>query len=313
MIRFGKIITLATLALIIAGTAIAQAGTVRVSSEVFVALDRVTLADLVSQGDNEWTEKSAGVFLCQAPNPGQSRVLKGHFVRNKFEQAGLDNVEVPENIRIVRKSNVVSAMQIKTAVEQSLRDVHGNSFRIEFMGGLSDVVIPSGKSEISVEGIEKKKLSGRMIVPVSLRVDSKQVAQKHVDVKILKTVSVWSVRYHVPKGVVVSKDHLSAQTLDLSKTRGRPFTSLDEILGKRATRALSKGTVLIHGLVEQAPVVKKGDIVTIVAQSGPLVVKTFGIVQKEAVRGGVVTVRNLTSGLNVYAQVINASTVQVTF
>ena len=313
MKRFGEIFGFILLAILMMGISSAQAASIRVASEVFVALDRVTLADLVQQGDSRQAESFAGIFLCQAPNPGQTRVLKGQFVKAKFEQAGLDNVEVPETVKIVRKSNVVSATQIRDEIEKTLHRQYGDSFRIEFMGGLSDVVVPSGEYEILVEGCENKKLSGRMVIPVSIHIDKKQVAKKHVDVEIQKIISIWSVRYHVPKGAVITKDHIAAQTLDLSKTRGRPITSVNEILGKRSTRALSKGTVLIHGLLETSPVVKKGDIVAIIAEAGPLTVKTFGIVQKEAVKGAVVTVKNLTSGLNVFAHVINASTVRVTF
>ena len=91
-------------------------------------------------------------------------------------------------------------------------------------------------------------------------------------------------------------------------------TDYDAILGKRTKRAINANTVLRSNLIEFPPIVKRGDVVTVIAESGGLRITALGLVKgREGRRGERIKVENLDSKRTLYAQVVDSKTVKVDF
>jgi flagella basal body P-ring formation protein FlgA len=88
---------------------------------------------------------------------------------------------------------------------------------------------------------------------------------------------------------------------------------VDEVVGKRALRLINTNEVLRIDLVEMPPVVKRNDIVTLVAEKGLLRITAKGEVKENGRRGERIRVINLDSNKEIYARVIDANTVRVEF
>jgi flagella basal body P-ring formation protein FlgA len=65
--------------------------------------------------------------------------------------------------------------------------------------------------------------------------------------------------------------------------------------------------------IERPPLIKKGDRVTIVAESSTLLVTASGIAQDQGSAGDQILVRNHMSDKDIIASVVDASTVKVEF
>jgi flagella basal body P-ring formation protein FlgA len=65
--------------------------------------------------------------------------------------------------------------------------------------------------------------------------------------------------------------------------------------------------------VEEPPAVRRGDVVSLVAEGSGLRVTTRGEVKEEGRPGQVVRVRNLSSEREILGRVVNGSTVRVEF
>jgi len=92
------------------------------------------------------------------------------------------------------------------------------------------------------------------------------------------------------------------------------ITSYEEILGKRTRKAIDANTVLRPDLIEFPPLVKRGDVVTVVAESGGLRITALGVVkERSGRRGDRIRVENLDSKKSIYAQVVDSKTVKVDF
>ena len=61
------------------------------------------------------------------------------------------------------------------------------------------------------------------------------------------------------------------------------------------------------------PLVKRGDVVSIIAESKDLKVTTLGVAKEKGSLGGRILVENLTSKKEVYAYVIDSNKVRVEF
>jgi flagellar basal body P-ring formation protein FlgA len=72
--------------------------------------------------------------------------------------------------------------------------------------------------------------------------------------------------------------------------------------------------VLRSDLIEFPPLVKRGDVVLVVAESGGLRITTLGMVkQREGRRGERIRVENIDSKKSLYGRVLDAKTVKVDF
>jgi flagella basal body P-ring formation protein FlgA len=66
-------------------------------------------------------------------------------------------------------------------------------------------------------------------------------------------------------------------------------------------------------MLVRAPIVKRGDMVTILAESGGLRVSVPGKILEKGYKGQLVQVQNTMSRKKIYAKVINDATVMVDF
>ena len=103
------------------------------------------------------------------------------------------------------------------------------------------------------------------------------------------------------------------QEIDLAAIELNPITSIDEVLGKRTKRTITASSFLTTACIELPPLVKRGDVVLIIAESEGLRITALGEVRKSGCRGEKIRVLNLDSKKAVYARVVDADTVIVDY
>jgi flagella basal body P-ring formation protein FlgA len=91
------------------------------------------------------------------------------------------------------------------------------------------------------------------------------------------------------------------------------ITDPEVVLGKRTRRAIGAKTVLRTNLIESPPLVKRGDVVVIIAESSGFIITTLGQVKKKGRLGESIPVMNYDSKKILYARVLDSSTVKVDF
>ena len=101
--------------------------------------------------------------------------------------------------------------------------------------------------------------------------------------------------------------------MDLAKLPSGVITDPEAVLGKRTKRAIGAKTALRADLIEFPPLVKRGDIVVIIAESKGLKITALGQVKKKGRLGESIPVMNYDSKKVLYARVLDASTVKVEF
>ncbi len=109
---------------------------------------------------------------------------------------------------------------------------------------------------------------------------------------------------------LLTEEDISIIRRDISDLDPRMLTSLDEALGKQLKTSLRAGAILYSHLLENPPLVKRGDLVTIVARSERVQVRVAGEVRNEGALGDLVKVKNLMSRREVYATVLGTDLVE---
>ncbi len=109
-----------------------------------------------------------------------------------------------------------------------------------------------------------------------------------------------------PKDIVVRETYMNG------KGSGYP-TSVDDVVGKVLKRDVPANTLVTDQILEDRIVVRRGDAVTIIAESDKLVVRTKGKTVDKGRMGDVIRVKNIVSGKEVMAKVVSSSSVKVEF
>ena len=146
---------------------------------------------------------------------------------------------------------------------------------------------------VSVNGIEKNnvQLSAWVDVFESIVCASRDLKRKEV----IKKVDVHLVRKNI--------SHMPPNTI----------RELNKAVGLMIKHTVKADTCLKAWMLEKPSIVERGDIVTILAESGGLKVTVPGRVLEKGYLGELIKVQNAMSKKEVYAKVINNLTVRVSF
>jgi len=87
--------------------------------------------------------------------------------------------------------------------------------------------------------------------------------------------------------------------------------SIDEIVGKRVRRAVPQGAPILLGMVEDVPIIRAGDRVTLIVEGDGMEITTTGEAKENGYLGRRVAVINVESKKMVYGKVRDASSVVV--
>ena len=125
--------------------------------------------------------------------------------------------------------------------------------------------------------------------------------------------SVVCTSRNLKRGEVIKKDDVYLAKRNVSRLSQKVITHIDKAGGLRAKHNIKADTCLKEWMLEKTPVVERGDIIMIFAESGDLKVTVPGRVLMKGCTGDLIKVQNLMSKKDIYAKVVNNSTVMVEF
>ena len=118
---------------------------------------------------------------------------------------------------------------------------------------------------------------------------------------------------NLKRGDIIEKDDVYLTKRNVSRLSPKVLTHMDKAKGLRAKHNIKADTCLKEWMLEKTPVVERGDIIMISAESGDLKVTVPGKVLQKGCPGDLIRVQNLMSKKYIYAKVVNGSTVMVEF
>jgi len=265
--------------------------------------------------------KIKGIVLGRAPLPGNSRRVDEDYIKLRLKQAKVDlkrvSLQVPAGILVFRESVTISREEIKRAVSNFIYaniPYDKDRVKIRKIEVDSDVTLPKGNVSYRIEPLRNAEFSGKVPFPIHFTVNG--LFQKRIlamaEISVLTNVVV--ARKSLRRHGRIEEDDIELKEKDLSKTRSNIITDPEEVLGKRAKRSIAAGTILRPDLIEYPPMVKRGDVVLVVANSAGLRITALGVVsEREGRLGEKIKVENLDSKKNIYARVLDSKTVEVDF
>ncbi|MDY7031200.1 MAG: flagellar basal body P-ring formation chaperone FlgA, partial [Thermodesulfobacteriota bacterium] len=118
---------------------------------------------------------------------------------------------------------------------------------------------------------------------------------------------------HLGKSTIMSKEDVRLETRNLARLPRNTIAQLEDVIGKRTKRVVDANSVITTDMLDLPPVVRRGDLVTLIAETNALKITTLGEVRESAIQGETIRVLNVSSKKEIYGKVVDSSTVKVEF
>ncbi len=191
------------------------------------------------------------------------------------------------------------------------RPHHDMSVRIIFPK--EPVNAPIGKLHLEVEKLSGGARMGRRSFRVGLFINGQFLKTMNVVgvVKAQATVTT-PTRWIKPKEVVAAED-ITVMTVDVPSLTHDFILNQNDVVGKQVLRPLPPRQPIRKILVDDAPIVHKGDRVMLEVRRSGLLVQTIGVAKASGKSGETIPVQNKTSGREVVGTIMSAGLVEVGF
>lgn len=117
-----------------------------------------------------------------------------------------------------------------------------------------------------------------------------------VPVQVTGTRPVLVAARTLARDTILAPGDVRLAPRELAASAYGTFAAVDQVIGLRLRRDLPEGTVLVPGLVDQPPLVRRGQEVTLEARTPGLTVRMAGVARRDGRLGDTIPVQNAGSG-----------------
>lgn len=276
---------------------------------------QVTLGE-VAELDAE-TAGLADLRLLESPEPGQEKTFAGAVVRQALLQRAPELSQAlwsgAAAVVVRRDGQVIDRPAMERILEDYLQANRGvlPPARISFknLQFPPTFVLPRGRLSTEVIPSEPGIIGSRRF-SIVFRIDGETVRNLSLRGELEAIASVVVAAADLNRGDVLSERDLNLVEMDLSGVRD-PCFKLDEIVGKKLKRSLRQGTPLDLGGVEFPPMIKRGELVTIILRRGAIQLTAQGQALQDGLRDETIRVRNSNSQRDILGRVVEPGVVRV--
>jgi len=178
---------------------------------------------------------------------------------------------------------------------------------------LGNKPVPPGSISIQLSQKNRRRIKGnvRLIAVVSVNSIARHQVKLSGWVDIYESL-VCADRY-LKRGQIITAGDVYLVRKNTSYLSRKYVTDIDQVVGYRVKNNIKEGGYILRRMLKKPPVIEKGAMVTILAESSYIKVTAPGKTLSNADLGQFVKVRNLVSKKEIFAKVINNSTVRVDF
>ncbi len=311
-----RILLVITCILGLAQTADALQITFTPSSEVNDSVIRLgDVADF--DEESEMTRALATLPVSHAPSPGEKTTLRSVKIKQYLIASQSLSQDIhwtgSPTVTVLRRGIDIGPETIYSFIAEYLADNSGklpdaeirfvpDSLPLPFTlqdGELSHEIIPSNPGILS---------SSRF--SIIFRIDSKVVKNISVRGKVEALTRVVVSAGPLKKGKILQAQDVTTAVMDISSMND-PGLFIEDFIGKKLQRSIRAGYPIYSSMVAALPLVRRGERVKIVINSGPLHISATGLARSDGVEDEMIRVRNISSNKIIHCRVTAPGLVEV--
>ena len=270
--------------------------------------------------DPQMRQKLLDLPVASVAAPGQSALIRLEQVDLRLKQLGLKadqyNLSASGPVTITRRFSEVSEERIAAAVRafiQNRAPWKHDQMKIRYIDARQSLQVPPGSVSFQITPPRHTDWLGAVPFYVTVKVDGQSIRRLHVATYIEVWNDVVLSAKPLGRGQPIGEADIQVRKMDLARVPVNAVLDSRQVIGRRTNRAIAANSIFRNDMVEIPPLVRKGDLVQVVAESDMLRITTRGIARENGGKGERIRVKNLRSKKTIYAQVVDANLVRVDF
>lgn len=154
-----------------------------------------------------------------------------------------------------------------------------------------------------------KALRGSAFVQIEFRLDNKLLRRVQIPVRIKIYRDVPVAAENIQRESELTENDITYQKLNVTYYSDDDFPETDEIIGAKADRNISKGTVITKKLLRDESGIRKGEKVSIILEAGTIQIRTYGTALQDAPVGSDIRIKRENSNTILQGRVARDGTV----
>jgi flagella basal body P-ring formation protein FlgA len=273
----------------------------------------------VQGGDAAAIERLRAVQVAKAPLPGLTRSLDASYLKARLRMAQVDMaglvLDFPPTVSVTTVGQQISAADLISAVREHIlaaRPEDALRLSVQPSATPPPLLVPAGRLELRVRSKAAAELMGTVSATVEAWVDGVMARTVSVPVRVGLVAEVLVAARPIARAQTIGLDDVRIERRELAAGQ-ESLREPGAALGRRAVRNIALGEPVLASLVNDPPLVRRGDIVQLRAEGRGVRAVTQGEAKEDGKAGEVIRVRSLTSNREVYGQVDAERSVRVQF
>jgi flagella basal body P-ring formation protein FlgA len=292
---------------------------ISINSPLEIRRPVISLGDMAtfSGMSEDMVASLSGIEVGKAPSPGHARTLSLAIVKVRLRQAGYDPNKIaisgPVTIMVSTRPAVVTSEDVTEAVEEYVKanmPWNPGETRISVTSVGDRILVPDGDIQVKVETLSTTKFLGTTAVKAQILVDGEVAKTFHVRVRVDVAKEVVVAAETIQRHEIISEGDLSLEVYDLCNVPSDVAFDPLLVVGMRAKHTIQAGRPVAFSSIQCPPVIARGDLVTLEAMAGGVIVAIPGEALEAGAVGDLIRVKNTSSGAIVRARVIDSQRVQ---
>jgi flagellar basal body P-ring formation protein FlgA len=274
----------------------------------------------ISGGAEGQTLAAQGIEVGHVAQPGRSILISRRRIEVRLKQNDIDPelciIEDQGPVKVLRSHALLPAARIRDKVAAFIR-AHApwdpDQMVIRPIVYAHDLVLPGGRVGIEISPPKHTDWVGAVPFKVTVLVEGKTVHRISVPAHIEVWQEVVLAAKPLGRNQPIETADVRMEKMDLARLPANAAVRLDQVLGRRANRSIAVNSVLRMDQIDTPPVVRKGSVVQVLAESAQMKITTLGVAQEDGAIGTHIRVMNIASKKQIHARVVDSQTVQVDF
>jgi flagella basal body P-ring formation protein FlgA len=256
------------------------------------------------------------IDLGPAPLAGESRYIGNDYIRLRLQQSypqGAFRIAGSEGVAVVRRTVVIHGEEIFRQVRRFIYDQTGaaeNDIVVEAGRLPQDIPVTASEPAIVVNAPSGQSLRGACLLTARIVAADKELARVTVPVVVRWMADVVVASGTISRGEIIRSGDIHIARHDVTNLGVAPVGDPEFVTGKRARTTIKVNQPITERMIEQPPLVKRRDIVTLLYETGAVRICAKVEVREDGCLGEVVRVRNPQSRKEFSARVMSDTIVQ---
>lgn len=206
--------------------------------------------------------------------------------------------------------------EIRSAVEAYVKQKTaglGCEIRIKRLTLGSSASLPEGPLEYEIVAPQQWEGWGSASIAVIARQGEKIVRNISARVEVEAFAEMVVAARQIDHGTIVAADDVVLKKNDVSTVQGRYLGRVQDVVGKKTRSTVRANIPFKSDMLEKIPLIKSGQVVTIVAENEQMRVTLTGKARSAGGEGDSIMVQNTSSLKEFPAKIVDATTVMVSF